>query len=186
MTFPALTLYFHGDKLVRTEFQRSREDVPVRASTVRDPRASHIKWAGTPKAFAAFVLEQVAWRAADPSRASEEIDVAKARRLQSPESAPIFSGGRRSAAATLAEAVKAKRSASLGAIFDDWLFVEDAFQKRMEPPAVWLDVRYLAQTNLRVFVDGQPAESPELLRSLARRIEASHPKWVSRPVSLTV
>ena len=121
-------------------------------------------------ALSVFLLEQVAWAFSDRDRAVEEVRRAKKCDREQPESAPLFVGQRGSVVATLAEALKAERSAAIEGIFGDWRFIEDAFRKRIAPPSVWLDVRHLSPLDIYFLLDGVPQSDPSALRALARSI----------------
>jgi hypothetical protein len=187
MDQPSLKLSFLGQKLDSTEFIRGKGLLPVRASTTGGPRHRRIQWSAQAMALAVFLLEQAAWLYSDRERAISEILQAVERDREHPETAPEFVGPPGGVVATLAEALKAKRSVAINAIFDDWLFVEDAFHQRISPPSVWLDVRHFSPLQITFLIDGVPVNNSKNLLDLAaeiRNVRWAHSSSTCEPLAV--
>ncbi len=176
-----LTLSFRGERLHATEFTHRPKVLPVRTSTVGGPRHRKIQWSGQAKALSVFLLMQVSWVYLDYERACREVEEARKLDREYPESAPLFVSSRGSVVATLAEALKAQRSAAIDAIFGEWWVVDKLFRKRIHPPSVWLDVRHFSPLDVTVLVDGIPQNDPSILMSLADAMQKS--RWQSQAFS---
>jgi hypothetical protein len=177
-----LILNIRDGRLHASEFRRTPNGLAVLASTTLGGRYKLVRWGAQLKALMVFLLEQASWAVDDRITAASEIALTIGRGGDTPATAPLFAGPSRSVVATLAEALKAKRSDAVHAVFGDWFFVEDAFGKRLTPPSVWLNVRHLSPTDFQVIVDGELQENPAALRKLALEIERSRPgAWTTGP-----
>ena len=179
----SLSLYLKGTELDATEFRLGLGAPIVRASS-SDPRLPWIQNRAGIDSWVALLAEQSSWFYEDPKWAVKDLLEAMEAGREVAATAPLFSGGRKSIAATVAELIRARRNDSVDHIFGESneVFFIDAFRSKCRPPLAWLTVK-LPQSNIRIYVDGELVADPRRLKALARDIELSRPKlWTPRDI----